>query len=160
MLKPTPSNATKKIKLAHRLLIVLLVMAALAAGVLMTAMRRQEPARDVIQLGRALHFEVVDTPILQQKGLSDRSRLSRNTAMLFTYDKPGERCIWMKDMRFSIDIVWLNAAQEITRVEHRVAPETYPETFCAANTQYVIEMNAGQAKSFDLSVGRRASLDR
>lgn len=64
----------------------------------------------------------------------------------------------MKDMRFSLDIIWLNEAGIITKIEKQVSPETYPADFCSPNTKYVIELNAGTAEQARLKVGQTLQL--
>src|SRR3954470_9978565 len=52
--------------------------------------------------------KVVKTAPERAKGLSDTSDLRQDQAMLFVYDSDDKHAIWMKDMNYSIDIVWLN----------------------------------------------------
>lgn len=66
--------------------------------------------------------------------------------------------MWMKNMKFSIDMVWVNGQNKITKIEKNVTPGTYPQTFCADNTSYVLELNSGAATKAGLSVGQRLSL--
>jgi uncharacterized membrane protein (UPF0127 family) len=89
---------------------------------------------------------VVDTPELQQKGLSGRKFLPQKSAMLFAFDAEDQRCFWMKDMHFPIDIIWVDDGRRVTHVERAVSPATYPQTFCPkAPAKYVIEVNSRRA---------------
>lgn len=119
----------------------------------MGASLRYEPMCDYgIQYEKALNSEQ------HTKGLSGRSLLPSDKAMLFVFDQPGRQCIWMKDMKFAIDILWLNEKREIVKVEKNVSPETYPATFCAENTKYVVELNEGVFESAKLKLGDRLQL--
>jgi len=161
MSKPTQSNATKKIKLARSGLAIV-VLLAFTTVILSAVMQRSESPKqesEIIRLGEVLDFEVVDTPELQRKGLSDRESLAKNKAMLFVFSESGQRCIWMKDMRFSIDIVWLDKSNKIVKIAENVAPETYPDTFCADDADRVLELNAGEAKGLGLTIDGKVSLD-
>lgn len=93
----------------------------------------------------------------QQKaiGLSKYRILPESQGMLFVYDKPEKACIWMKDMSFSIDIVWLNEDEKITKIKENVSPQTYPDIFCSKtdDTAFVIELVAGVADKAGLKVG-------
>lgn len=51
---------------------------------------------------------VADTPQKRQQGLSGREKLLPNTGMFFKFDTLEQQGIWMKDMNFSIDILWLD----------------------------------------------------
>lgn len=88
----------------------------------------------------------------QQKGLSNRSILASNHGMLFWYDHMAERCLWMKDMRFALDIVWLDDKKKVLHIERNLTPQSYPQTYCTVS-QYVIELNAGEANKSKITVG-------
>lgn len=96
-------------------------------------------------------LERADTNQTRIKGLSGRENLPPRTGMLFVFERPAEQCIWMKDMSFSLDIIWLDEAKKITKIEQNVSPDTYPATFCADETKYVIELNSGDAQDLGLS---------
>jgi uncharacterized protein len=51
----------------------------------------------------------------------------------------------MKDMRFPVDIIWINKKKEIVDVMKNAEPDSYPE-FAFINdfpAMYVLEVNAG-----------------
>lgn len=73
--------------------------------------------------------------------------------MLFLYEDEAQRCMWMKDMRFAIDMLWLDSRKKITKIQKDVRPETYPDAFCA-RAQYVIELKAGEAERHRLRSGQ------
>lgn len=96
-------------------------------------------------------LERADTIMARQNGLSGREEISNNSAMLFIFDKPATQCMWMKDMKFDIDIIWLNEDKKINKVKNSVSPSTYPETFCADDTKYVIELAGGSLNAYGLN---------
>lgn len=142
-----------------------LIVIALALAVVMLFIRKDtaqapQPAAPTTCLnidGRCVELERLETNQQRLKGLSDRDFLSPNTGMLFSYNNPATECMWMKDMRFSIDIIWLDESQVISKIERNVAPETYPQSFCQDNTMYVIELNAGDAERLGLQTGQKLS---
>jgi uncharacterized membrane protein (UPF0127 family) len=88
------------------------------------------------------------------KGLGDRDDLPSDHAMLFMFPENGVHGIWMKDMRFPIDIVWFNEGWEVIDIRARVAPETYPEVFYpVSESRYVLEMASGAAEQYGIAVG-------
>ncbi len=90
-------------------------------------------------------YELADTPEARQQGLSGRDSLESGSAMLFNFGKNDKHCIWMKDMRFAIDIIWLDDEQRIVHTEENVTQDTYPDQFCSeTDSYYVIEVNAGE----------------
>lgn len=74
--------------------------------------------------------------------------------MLFNFGENGRHCIWMKDMRFPLDIIWLNDQQQIVYVKENISPDTYPEQFCPeTDSYYMIEINAGEYSKADAPLG-------
>ena len=50
----------------------------------------------------------------------------------------------MKDMRFPIDIVWLDENKNIVGIERGVSPDSYPETYKPPiAVLYALETNPG-----------------
>jgi uncharacterized membrane protein (UPF0127 family) len=104
------------------------------------------------------HLIVAKTTAQQTKGLGDRNSLPTNEGMLFLYPNSGERCFWMKDMRFPLDMIWTDSHKKVVALEQNVSPQTYPETFCSKTpAQYVIELNAGQVSLAGIRAGQTLS---
>lgn len=99
--------------------------------------------------------EVVQTPAEREKGLGGRPCIESNQAMLFIFDKPGRYAIWMKDMRFPIDIVWINYDHKVVGLEIDVLPSTYPDRFVNKDNPalYVLELQANRAKELNVGLG-------
>ena len=63
---------------------------------------------------------------------------------LFVFGAAGSHSIWMKDMNYAIDIMWVDEAGTIVHIEEGIAPETFPESFGSPTPAwYVIEAAAG-----------------
>lgn len=98
-----------------------------------------------------LTYDLAQSPEEQAKGLSGRTSLAENQGLIFIFVQPGVQCFWMKDMRFPIDIIWMNANKEIVHIEQNVSPSTYPNAFCPnVDAQYVLEVNAGVADKLNI----------
>lgn len=99
-------------------------------------------------------LERAETEYARQQGLSGREGLQTDTGMLFVFEEPGQYPFWMRDMRFSIDIVWLDEQFTVVHVENDVAPETYPELFAPTrDALYVLELPAGEAGMRNIEEG-------
>jgi uncharacterized membrane protein (UPF0127 family) len=97
---------------------------------------------------------VADTLSKRIKGLSDTQFLPKSVVKLFAFGVPGNHSIWMKNMNYSIDIIWLAEDGEIVHIEDSVSPETFPEAFSSPiPAWYVIETNAGFVASNTIAVG-------
>ena len=146
-----------------RLLVSVLLICLSFCGLLLFQNTQQDKAANIFCLKNTgihcdINLELVDTSMAREKGLSGRKGLASNEGMLFKFDTAGRQCIWMKDMRFSIDIIWLNSSNIITKLEENVSPNTYPRDFCQEDTLYVIELNAGVARAKGLSIGNKVDL--
>lgn len=128
----------------------------LTVGLLLLLMWPKQP---VLTANLARYkLEVVSTPQQREQGLSNRDYLARGAAMLFVYQAADAYCFWMKDMRFSLDIVWLDDAKKVVHIERNVSPATYPHSLCPSKlARYVLEFNAGEAARIGLQPGTQVS---
>lgn len=102
---------------------------------------------------KCLRLEDAITPQQLERGLSGRYKLPTGTAMIFVFDQPSNQCMWMKQMRFSLDMVWLAQDKKIHKIIKNLSPDTYPESFCADNTKYVLELNPDTVEKLGLNIG-------
>jgi uncharacterized protein len=111
--------------------------------------------------GHPIAVRIADTPAEREQGLSGSEPMDPNEGMLFLFDAPGPLAFWMKDMRFSIDIIWIGSDWNIVDITHSIAPETYPATFSPTHdAQYVLEVPAGFAKRRDVEIGQSVSFQQ
>ena len=97
---------------------------------------------------------IADTLPERIKGLSDTPYLPDHVVKLFAFGSAGSHSIWMKDMNYSIDIIWADADGTIVHIEEAVAPETFPESFASPQPAwYVVETVAGFVASNTVAVG-------
>jgi uncharacterized protein len=62
-----------------------------------------------IELGNAsIKAEIADTPDAIVRGLGGRDALADGEGMLFVFTQPIAIGFWMKDMRFPVDIIWID----------------------------------------------------
>lgn len=108
-----------------------------------------------------LEVIVVESEGERIQGLSGRESLSPTQGMLFVFPETAYHGIWMKDMRFVIDIIWIDADGIIVDIAPSVRPDTYPQTFEPKTpARFVIETNAYFAESFGIKVGDSVELGR
>ena len=114
---------------------------------------------DVTAPHGSVRAEIVDTDETRTLGLSNRSSLDEGNGMLFNFKKPQKVYIWMKDMQFSIDVIWLDRSKIVTFIEKNFSPETYtkkpPKSICSPkpDTMYVLEIPAGDAARLGIKMG-------
>jgi uncharacterized membrane protein (UPF0127 family) len=113
-------------------------------------------ARATLNLREGLRVtvEVADTPALRVQGLSGRAPFSDDEGMLFVFPEDGDLPIWMKDMNFALDIIWIDQAGRIVHIEPSVQPDSYPRIYKAGTpARYVLELRAGFADIRNVRVG-------
>lgn len=108
-----------------------------------------------IQLkGQTIRVSVADTESMRGQGLSGRKELAADEGMLFVFPQDGKYAFWMKDMRFSIDILWLAKDGSVVYMAQNVSPDTYPHNFQPnALARYVLELPAGYAREHNVAIG-------
>jgi uncharacterized membrane protein (UPF0127 family) len=105
--------------------------------------------------GTSFKTEVTKTKEEYEKGLGGRPCILPDQAMLFSYTKPLSIKMWMKDMKFPIDIVWLGPDKKVAGIEVGVKPSTYPDLFVNKDhpAQYVLELKANRSKELKMDIG-------
>lgn len=102
---------------------------------------------------------VADTESERARGLSGRETLALDEGMLFVFEEPGTYGFWMKEMRFSIDILWISAEGRVVGVEKSASPDSYPRIFTPPiPIRYVLEAPAGFFDAHQLEVGQKVLL--
>ncbi len=110
--------------------------------------------------GTPLRVYVVDEPREREQGLSGRTRLPLNQGMFFVFEKDDMYGIWMRDMKFPIDVFWISEEKIVTDIEANVAPESYPKVFRPhVPARYVLEVPAGFAEQYNIKIGDGVAVD-
>lgn len=136
-------------------LAILLVLGLIIYGVVRTIIEEAKP-RQMVSIGKVVfRAEIAETELAREKGLSGRTSMGPNDAMLFKFDSDKEWGIWMKGMKMPLDIIWINKNKEVVHVEHNVQPDAEPYVTYRppSPARYVLEIPAGKAKDGSVSVG-------
>lgn len=97
---------------------------------------------------------IADNEIKRIKGLSGKKSIPNDYGMFFIFDRSDYQNIWMKDMLFSIDIIWIDENNKIVHIEKNISPSSYPRIFTApTKALFVLELNSGMSSVYDLKVG-------
>lgn len=147
----------KKIQHPAAGLIIFAILVVMAVGVKLWQ-RYYYPTVTFALKGQTLHLLLADTPARQFLGLGKRDSLGNADGMLFIFPDPKQYGFVMRDMRFSIDIIWLSQGKVVD-----IAPNLplepgaseaqlrvyYPRDVANA----VIEFPAGWANQHGLAIG-------
>jgi uncharacterized membrane protein (UPF0127 family) len=122
------------------------------------------PTKEISVGTTTLTVELATTQAQQAQGLGGRASLPDNHGMLFVFNADGDWGIWMKDMAFPIDILFISENGYVVSVDPDISPDTYdtdpPQIFYPPlAVRYVLELPAGYAAAhgiepdskFDLS---------
>ncbi len=97
------------------------------------------------------------TPDAQSKGLAIRDSLNENEGMLFIFENPQKYSFWMKDMKFPIDIIWINQDGKIVHIEKNLPPCVFllpcPSYAPKDDSLYVLEVVSNFTNKFNINVG-------
>ena len=104
--------------------------------------------------GTPLTIEVADEPNEHNLGLSGRLQLAPSNGMLFVFEQPEITAFWMKDMNFSLDMIWIDENLKIVGITKNISPDTFPQTFSPPSPiRYVLEVDGGWADKNKIKIG-------
>ena len=113
--------------------------------------------------GRTIPVDVAWTPETRATGLSGRPCLAKDTGLVLGWDQPNLTRIWMPDMNFAIDVIFVRDAQVVAifaDAQPCVRGEPCPTFGPASAVDYVLEVPAGSAKTWGLEKGAPITLKR
>lgn len=139
---------------------LIIVLAAIALILLAGFIAILQVARRVQSVGfvlinnHSITIDTFDTPALRTKGLSGRTSLPSDKGALFVYDQPGIQSIWMKDMHFPIDVLWLDGDGSVIYLVDDMSPESYPMAYQSDQpAAYVLELHEGAIAHYGIRIG-------
>lgn len=109
--------------------------------------------------GLKIEAELAKNAGERSKGLSGRDGLEISRGMLFVFDSSSDWAIWMKNMKFPIDIIWVDENKKIVYIVQSALPEPGKKDSQltvykpSASAKYVLEINAGITSANNLQVG-------
>ncbi|MBY0309992.1 DUF192 domain-containing protein [Patescibacteria group bacterium] len=118
------------------------------------------PVRYPMQIGTTAVEASVATSLPDRvRGLSGTKNLPDSVVKLFIFETDEPHGIWMKDMNYPIDILWVDGTGTIVHIAPNTLPDTYPESFSSpVPARYVIEAVAGFVAKHNVAVGTRVEL--
>lgn len=138
---------------------LVLVLVWLVAAYILNSFRptvRVDLASGVYQLWTA------DTEASLEQGLSGVKSLPAFGGLLMKFDRDAKWGIWMKDMHFPIDIIWLDKDKKVVYIVKDAQPDDSsdrPVFTPNDNARYVIELAAGTVQTGGIKPGMVAKFD-
>ena len=106
----------------------------------------------------SFNVEVADEEQERRMGLMFERSLADNAGMLFLYDKPQPIVMWMKNTYLSLDMIFIDAAGKVHRIEERTEPFSTEPIFSDGSVQGILEVKAGTARTIGLKPGDEVGL--
>lgn len=136
-----------------------MALLALTAGALYALPSRTTSVARVSFAGGTVRAEIVRDEAAHARGLSGRDSLPPDSGMLFVFPIVDSYTIWMKAMRFPIDIFWIREGKVVDLEERISAPA--PGTRESELLRYhadvpadiILETNAGYAAAHGIHIG-------
>ncbi|MCK4744598.1 DUF192 domain-containing protein [Candidatus Parcubacteria bacterium] len=102
-----------------------------------------------------IKVELAETEQERIKGLSGRENLCDNCGILFIFNKEDFHSFWMKEMKFPIDIIWINNDKivQITKNADLPQAKNIPTYTPKQKASKVLEVNAGFCEKHNIKVG-------
>ena len=115
--------------------------------------------------GFVVNADLAQTISEKETGLSTRESLAENAGMLFVFSKASHPAFWMKNMKFPIDIIWIEDSKiiDITEnapiVSEELGDYQIPQYTCGEEVDYVLEVEAGFSQKHNLKIGDVVEID-
>ncbi len=137
----------------------LLVLTLLALSINLTACADSTPYVSID--GHKVKVEVVRSQEKQALGLMYRTEMADNHGMLFIYKQTAPLSFWMKNTRIPLDILYFDKNLKLINISADTPPcrtPSCPGYPSSAPAQYVLEINAGLARQWQLEAGEELIL--
>jgi len=99
---------------------------------------------------RSYQIELADNNARRTQGLMYRPVLAHDAGMLFTYQRPGDYRIWMKNTLIPLLVIWLDTDARI--IDMQILPPCRMQNCLVYGapeaSQYILELNPAQSSNF------------
>jgi hypothetical protein len=139
-------------------LIILLIIIAGVLGYLGIATYFGTQWKTSLELknGMVLTPYVMDSPFELGTGLTKKGHIEDSSGALFIFDHEGYYKFWTKDMKFPVDIVWINEGWQVVDITKDARPCSggdCPTYMPKKPARYILEINGGLADRYNITEG-------
>ncbi|HEY4523588.1 MAG TPA: DUF192 domain-containing protein [Candidatus Paceibacterota bacterium] len=109
---------------------------------------------------KVFNVELADTFAKRERGLSGRSDIGSD-GMLFIFDTPGTYQFWMKDMKFSLDFIWIKNGRVVGTdidIQSPKEGETPATISSSSEANYVLEVPVGTVRKYGVDTGNQVEI--
>jgi len=144
-----------KINLAFILISILII-----AGFVLFSNPKEE-IKSICINEKCFSVEIADENSERISGLGNRDSLNFNSGMFFIFKEETNPNFWMKEMKFPIDIIWIDENMKISGINKNLQPcikDFCPTYHPEEKIKYVLEINAGLSENFGFEIGDKFKL--
>jgi len=106
--------------------------------------------------GKKIRVETVSDQQKMELGLGGRESLCADCGMLFSFSQAGKRAFWMKGMKFSLDILWIEN-NKIVHIEKNIPADFAGIMAPGVSADSVLEINARSVDRMGIKEGDSVS---
>lgn len=111
-----------------------------------------------------LELREADTMTKSYTGLSKTESLEDNSGLLMEYNTTVVSSVGMRNMKYDIDVIYVNSDNEVESIHNLNAPENKFEYYLAYEIatdkgKYVIEANGGWVDRMGIEVGDKVEIN-
>jgi len=115
---------------------------------------------------KMLEVQIADTEPRRVRGLMFQETLPLDQGMLFVFDEPGPKSMWMLNMQFPLDIIWFDEDGNIVSISENVPPCKTPTEIMACESEgvtsrdakYALEVTTGFVDEFEIDKNSKLEL--
>ena len=112
-----------------------------------------------------VQVQIADTQPRRVLGLMHQNELPYDQGMIFIFDTVGQYSMWMRNVQFSLDMIWFDENGVAVHIEKDVPPcltaveaMTCPSINPEVRALYILEATAGFVEMHDIQVGSQLHL--
>ena len=145
----------------NKILAVFLVLAIFLIGLGVWQSFKKSPTAKINNYAFKLY--IAKTPKDKEIGLSKYKSLAKDTGMLFSFDKPAYYSFCMKQMKFSIDIIYIKDGRIVTIYKNVTPPKKTTDELLIYKpkepSNMVLEINTGLSNKYKFKEGDKVNLN-
>ena|SRR5579872_1498036 len=142
----------------------IVILLLFSAFVVFQIDKTPKPPSQVTIDNHTFSVELAKTAKEQEQGLSGRNAVPQDQGMLFVFNNAAEYPFWMKGMKIPLDMIFIKNNKIVTIFQNVPVPKdpiatNLPVYYPTQPVNYVLELNAGQAKAYNFQNGDDVKVD-
>jgi uncharacterized membrane protein (UPF0127 family) len=139
------------------ILLLLVILTISSVIILFNYCSKIKNPKQVCFKSNCFYVEIATTTEEKNRGLMFRENLDADKGMFFIFRSEGKYSFWMKNVLIPLDIIWINANQEVVFISKNSQP-CIEEYSCfpidpKRNAKYILEVNGGIVEQIELNIG-------